>query len=237
MSYNNYLDGDAAWNCVCEFTNPTCVIVKHTNPCGVASVGPNTGLLEAYQLAVRADPVSAFGGIVAFNVEVDEALAREIREFRSPSDGETRMFYEIVIAPKYTEKGLQMLKGKSKTLRILEAQPTKAGRRSLRQIGGGWLLQDSDDLTPDDLGFRVVTDKVPSLELVDDAQFAWLCCKHVKSNAIVVAKVCSQCWYSGIWWYFMEVLSFFVSLDIAGLLSTENLWWGSGFVIIVCSLD
>ncbi|CAK9192004.1 unnamed protein product [Sphagnum jensenii] len=188
MSYNNYLDGDAAWNCVCEFTNPTCVIVKHTNPCGVASVGPNTGLLEAYQLAVRADPVSAFGGIVAFNVEVDEALAREIREFRSPSDGETRMFYEIVIAPKYTEKGLQILKGKSKTLRILEAQPTKAGRRSLRQIGGGWLLQDSDDLTPDDLGFRVVTDKVPSLELVDDAQFAWLCCKHVKSNAIVVAK-------------------------------------------------
>jgi phosphoribosylaminoimidazolecarboxamide formyltransferase/IMP cyclohydrolase len=198
MSYNNYLDGDAAWNCVCEFTNPTCVIVKHTNPCGVASVGPNTGLLEAYQLAVRADPVSAFGGIVAFNVEVDEALAREIREFRSPSDGETRMFYEIVIAPKYTEKGLQILKGKSKTLRILEAQPTKAGRRSLRQIGGGWLLQDSDDLTPDDLGFRVVTDKVPSLELVDDAQFAWLCCKHVKSNAIVVAKVCSLCWYSGI---------------------------------------
>ncbi|CAK9857893.1 unnamed protein product [Sphagnum jensenii] len=188
MSYNNYLDGDAAWNCVCEFANPTCVIVKHTNPCGVASVGPNTGLLEAYQLAVRADPVSAFGGIVAFNVEVDEALAREIREFRSPSDGETRMFYEIVIAPKYTEKGLQILKGKSKTLRILEAQPTKAGRRSLRQIGGGWLLQDSDDLTPDDLGFRVVTDKVPSLELVDDAQFAWLCCKHVKSNAIVVAK-------------------------------------------------
>lgn len=72
MSYNNYLDADAAWNCVCEFNNPTCVVVKHTNPCGVASVGPNTGLLEAYRLAVRADPVSAFGGIVAFNVEVDE---------------------------------------------------------------------------------------------------------------------------------------------------------------------
>lgn len=72
MSYNNYLDTDAAWNCVCEFNNPTCVVVKHTNPCGVASVGPNQGLLEAYRLAVRADPVSAFGGIVAFNVEVDE---------------------------------------------------------------------------------------------------------------------------------------------------------------------
>ncbi|XP_073389753.1 uncharacterized protein [Physcomitrium patens] len=188
MSYNNYLDADAAWNCVCEFNNPTCVVVKHTNPCGVASVGPNQGLLEAYRLAVRADPVSAFGGIVAFNVEVDETLAREIREFRSPTDCETRMFYEIVVAPSYTEKGLEILKGKSKTLRILKAEHTKKGRRSLRQIGGGWLLQDSDDKTPEDLGFKVVTSKVPTLELVDDAQFAWLCCKHVKSNAIVVAK-------------------------------------------------
>lgn len=70
MSYNNYLDADAAWNCVCEFTIPTCVVVKHTNPCGVAS--SESDLLEAYRLAVRADPVSAFGGIVAFNVEVDE---------------------------------------------------------------------------------------------------------------------------------------------------------------------
>lgn len=99
------------------------------------------------------------------------------------------MFYEIVVAPSYTEKGLEILKGKSKTLRILKAEHTKKGRRSLRQIGGGWLLQDSDDKTPEDLGFRVVTSKVPTLELVDDAQFAWLCCKHVKSNAIVVAKV------------------------------------------------
>ncbi|CAM6089034.1 unnamed protein product [Calypogeia fissa] len=185
MSYNNYLDADAAWNCVSEFTSPTCVVVKHTNPCGVAS---NTDLLEAYRLAVRADPVSAFGGIVAFNVEVDEILAREIREFRSPTDGETRMFYEIVVAPKYTPKGLEVLKGKSKTLRILEAKPNTKGRRSLRQIGGGWLLQESDDLTPDDLGFRLVTERIPENKQVDDAMFAWLCCKHVKSNAIVVAK-------------------------------------------------
>lgn len=69
MSYNNYLDADAAWNCVSEFSNPTCVIVKHTNPCGVAS---RDDILEAYRLAVKADPVSAFGGIVAFNIEVDE---------------------------------------------------------------------------------------------------------------------------------------------------------------------
>ncbi|KAL3692847.1 hypothetical protein R1sor_006498 [Riccia sorocarpa] len=186
MSYNNYLDADAAWNCVCEFSTPTCVIVKHTNPCGVAS--SESDLLEAYRLAVRADPVSAFGGIVAFNVEVDEALAREIREYRSPTDGETRMFYEIVVAPKYTAKGLEVLKGKSKTLRILETEPSKRGRRSLRQVGGGWLLQEADDLTPDDIDFEVVTNKVPTLEQVEDAKFAWLCVKHVKSNAIVFAK-------------------------------------------------
>lgn len=113
MSYNNYLDADAAYSTACDFADPTCVIVKHTNPCGVASRGD---LLEAYRLAVIADPISAFGGIVAFNRPVDEALAREIREFRSPTDGETRMFYEIVIAPGYTPEGLEVLKGKSKTV-------------------------------------------------------------------------------------------------------------------------
>ncbi|KAJ6721239.1 BIFUNCTIONAL PURINE BIOSYNTHESIS PROTEIN PURH [Salix viminalis] len=158
MSYNNYLDADAAWNCVSEFQNPTCVIVKHTNPCGVASRGD---ILEAYRLAVKADPTSAFGGIVAFNIEVDEVLAKEIREFRSPTDGETRMFYEIVVAPKYTKKGLEILRGKSKTLRILEAK---------------------------NIQFKVVSDKSPAESELHDAEFAWLCVKHVKSNAIVIAK-------------------------------------------------
>ncbi|CAJ2638757.1 unnamed protein product [Trifolium pratense] len=185
MSYNNYLDADAAWNCVCEFRNPTCVVVKHTNPCGVAS---RDDILEAYRLAVKADPVSAFGGIVAFNVEVDEVLAKEIREFRSPTDGETRMFYEIVVAPSYTEKGLEILRGKSKTLRILEAKKNEAGKLSLRQVGGGWLAQDSDDLTPNDIKFNVVSDKTPQDGELHDAEFAWLCVKHVKSNAIVIAK-------------------------------------------------
>ncbi|CAI8595965.1 unnamed protein product [Vicia faba] len=185
MSYNNYLDADAAWNCVCEFRNPTCVVVKHTNPCGVAS---RDDILEAYRLAVKADPVSAFGGIVAFNVEVDEVLAKEIREFRSPTDGETRMFYEIVVAPSYTEKGLEILRGKSKTLRILEAKKNEAGKLSLRQVGGGWLAQDSDDLTPRDIKFNSVSEKTPQDGELRDAEFAWLCVKHVKSNAIVIAK-------------------------------------------------
>ncbi|KAL5718803.1 hypothetical protein ACHQM5_011670 [Ranunculus cassubicifolius] len=185
MSYNNYLDADAAWNCVSEFENPTCVVVKHTNPCGVAS---RDNIIEAYRLAVKADPVSAFGGIVAFNVEVDEDLAKDIREFRSPTDGETRMFYEIVVAPKYTERGLEVLRGKSKTLRILEATKNNKGKVSLRQVGGGWLVQDSDDLTPQDIQFKVVNENTPQENQLRDAEFAWLCVKHVKSNAIVIAK-------------------------------------------------
>ncbi|GAV81098.1 AICARFT_IMPCHas domain-containing protein/MGS domain-containing protein [Cephalotus follicularis] len=185
MSYNNYLDADAAWNCVSEFKYPTCVVVKHTNPCGVAS---RDDILEAYRLAVKADPVSAFGGIVAFNIEVDEALAKEIREFRSPTDGETRMFYEIVVAPKYTKKGLEILCGKSKTLRILEANKNEKGKLSLRQVSGGWLAQNSDDLTPEDIKFNVVSEKTPKETELRDVEFAWLCVKHVKSNAIVVAK-------------------------------------------------
>eukprot|EP00897_Mesotaenium_endlicherianum_P010343 jgi/Mesen1/9337/ME000061S08783 len=163
MSYNNYLDSDAAWNCVSEFKEPTCVVVKHTNPCGVASSGSD--LLEAYRQAVRADPISAFGGIVAFNVPVTEELARELREFRSPTDGETRMFYEIVVAPAYTEKGLE--------------------------VAGGWLLQDADDITGSDgdVEFKVVTEKQPSEDEIRDVKFAWLCCKHVKSNAITAGRL------------------------------------------------
>lgn len=116
-------------------------------------------------------------------------LAKEIREFRSPTDGETRMFYEIVVAPKYSKKGLEILRGKSKTLRILEASKNKKGKLSLRQVGGGWLAQDSDDLTPEDIEFNLVSDKIPQENELSDAKFAWLCVKHVKSNAIVIAKV------------------------------------------------
>ncbi|ONK65813.1 uncharacterized protein A4U43_C06F1230 [Asparagus officinalis] len=185
MSYNNYLDADAAWNCVSEFKDPTCVVVKHTNPCGVAS---RQDIIEAYRLAVKGDPVSAFGGIVAFNTTIDEDLAKEIREFRSPTDGETRMFYEIVVAPRYTEKGLEILRGKSKTLRILEAKKSEKGMLSLRQVGGGWLAQDADGLTPEDIKFNMMSEKAPEEQMLRDAEFAWLCVKHVKSNAIVIAK-------------------------------------------------
>ena len=185
MSYNNYLDADAAWNCVNDFPGPSCVVVKHTNPCGVAT---REDTLEAYRLAVRSDATSAFGGIVAFNREVDEALAKEIREFRSPNDGTTRMFYEIVIAPSYTPEGLTLLKGKSKDLRILEAKPRQKGGRSYRQAGGGWLVQDADERGPDDIELRVVTMTAPTAEQLADLKFAWRCVKHVKSNAITIAR-------------------------------------------------
>lgn len=99
------------------------------------------------------------------------------------------MFYEIVVAPKYTEKGLEILRGKSKTLRILEAKKSEKGMLSLRQVGGGWLAQDSDGLTPEDVKFNVMSKRVPQEAEHHDAEFAWLCVKHVKSNAIVIAKV------------------------------------------------
>mmetsp|Transcript_1941 Transcript_1941/g.3327 ORF Transcript_1941/g.3327 Transcript_1941/m.3327 type:complete len:612 (+) Transcript_1941:57-1892(+) len=190
MSYNNYLDTEAAFTAVCDFDAPTCVIVKHTNPCGVASAPSDSSedLLEAYRLAVRADPISAFGGIVAFNRPLTVELAKEIREFRSPTDDDTRMFYEIVVAPGYTEEGLATLKGKSKTLRILEAQPRNSGARQLRQVGGGWLYQDVDALKPADITFTCVSEKQPTEQEMKDIKFAWSCVKHVKSNAITIAK-------------------------------------------------
>lgn len=200
MSYNNYLDADAAFTTVSDFGVPACVVVKHTNPCGVATVSPSSeeggaALIEAYRDAVRADPISAFGGIVAFNREVDADLAREIREFRSPTDGETRMFYEIVIAPSYSAEGLEILKGKSKALRILEAPLRPPTGRQLRQVSGGWLWQGPDDLTPGGSGgekktieFTVVSEAQPTPAMLEDLATAWRCVKHVKSNAIAVAK-------------------------------------------------
>ena len=185
LSYNNYLDADAAWNCVNDFEDPTSVIVKHTNPCGIAS---RNDLQEAYRLAVHGDPTSAFGGIVAFNRTVDEKLAQEIREFRNPNDEKTRMFYELVIAPSFTEKGLEILKGKSKDLRILEAKPLKKNHRSLRQIGGGWLTQNADSVTPENIEMNIVSQRKPTATEMSDLKFAWRCVKHIKSNAIVIAK-------------------------------------------------
>lgn len=160
--------------------------------------------------------MSAFGGIVAFNTTLDETLAREIREFRcapghsviafisdedekqciinsscrnlcrSPVDGESRMFYEIVIAPSFTADGLETLKGKSKNLRILQAKPRKKGGTSMRQVGGGMLVQSSDDIRSDEIEFECVSNVDDCVS--EDVRLAWACVKYVKSNAIAIAK-------------------------------------------------
>ncbi|HSQ24171.1 MAG TPA: bifunctional phosphoribosylaminoimidazolecarboxamide formyltransferase/IMP cyclohydrolase [Pyrinomonadaceae bacterium] len=175
MSFNNYVDADAAWQLVCDFDELACAIIKHTNPAGVALAAHAE---EAYRRALACDPVSAFGGIVAFNRKVDQAAARAV----------TEIFTEVIIAPEYDASALDVLKTK-KNLRVLRANDTKAGQGiEYKQISGGMLLQTSDDhrLKRDDL--KVVTKRPPSDQEIDDLLFAWTVCKHTKSNAIVYAR-------------------------------------------------
>ncbi|HYY59126.1 MAG TPA: bifunctional phosphoribosylaminoimidazolecarboxamide formyltransferase/IMP cyclohydrolase, partial [Pyrinomonadaceae bacterium] len=175
MSFNNYVDADAAWQLVSDFDETTCAIIKHTNPAGVGSA-PSAE--EAYRRALATDPVSAFGGIVAFNRQVDLSAARAV----------TEIFTEVIIAPDYDAEALEALKGK-KNLRVLRAgaAPRLAGLE-YRQITGGMLVQtrDSHRLSRSDL--RVVTERAPSEEEVRALLFAWTVSKHTKSNAIVYAR-------------------------------------------------
>lgn len=175
MSYNNYVDADAAWNLVDEFEGTACAIIKHTNPAGVAT---GATAEEAYRKALATDPVSAFGGIIAFNSEVDEAAARAVIE----------IFAEVVVAPEYDGDALDVLRTK-KNLRILLIDPDiyDAGIE-FRQISGGMLLQEFDEekLDPNDL--RVVSARKPSDDEMAALLFAWKVAKHTKSNAIVYAR-------------------------------------------------
>jgi phosphoribosylaminoimidazolecarboxamide formyltransferase / IMP cyclohydrolase len=185
LSFNNLLDLDAALNCVASFTVPATVIIKHTNPCGLACAD---SLLEAYRHAHSGDPVSAYGGVLGFNREVDRATAAEL----SP------MFYEAIIAPSYSEAALEILAGK-KNLRLL-ATGTPVGpttvtaetddpyRLDIRRISGGLLVQTPDSLTAQDIQCSPVTERTPTLDEVTDLLFAWKAVLHVKSNAIVLAK-------------------------------------------------
>jgi phosphoribosylaminoimidazolecarboxamide formyltransferase/IMP cyclohydrolase len=170
MSYNNYIDAEAAWALVNDFGSLACAIIKHTNPSGVA-LGANN--LEAYKRALQTDPVSAFGGIVAFNQPLDADTAKVV----------TEIFTEVVIAPDYTLGALSVLEGK-KNLRVLKAEPAQE-KLEYRTISGGMLVQDRDlqKVSPADL--KVVTERAPSEEELRALLFAWQVCKHVKSNAIV----------------------------------------------------
>ena len=180
LSYNNIADADAAWECVKSFNTPACVIVKHANPCGVA-LGANAA--EAYSKALKTDPTSAFGGIIAFNTEVDGATAEQV----------TQLFMEVMIAPSYTAEALSILATK-KNARVLQiALPTggasawEQGRNAqdVKRIGSGLLIQSADnhELKLSDL--KVVTKTQPTPQQLQDMLFAWTVGKYVKSNAIV----------------------------------------------------
>jgi phosphoribosylaminoimidazolecarboxamide formyltransferase/IMP cyclohydrolase len=181
LSYNNLVDVEAAWNLIGEFEEPACCIIKHTNPCGTA-VG--TSLAEAYMKAHEADPVSAFGSIIALNRYVDGATAVEL----------AKLFVEAIIAPGYERAALETLSAK-KNLRLLALArdlsssnaPSPMFRLELKRVAGGILLQDADDvlLGPES---RVVTKRSPTDRENQDLHFAWRVAKHVKSNAIVLAE-------------------------------------------------
>ncbi len=174
MSYNNYIDADAAWRIVCDFDELACAIIKHTNPSGVG-IGANN--LEAYKRALATDPVSAFGGIVAFNKTVGADEAEAVSE----------IFTEVVIAPEFEEEALEIFR-KKKNLRVLRVeQPGDENLLEYRTISGGILVQELDDLriSADDL--KVVTKRQPTDAEIRALLFAWKVCKHVKSNAIVFA--------------------------------------------------
>ncbi|MBO0726555.1 MAG: bifunctional phosphoribosylaminoimidazolecarboxamide formyltransferase/IMP cyclohydrolase, partial [Blastocatellia bacterium] len=197
LSYNNLIDSDAAWELIAELSRmhlldarakgaiephnlpSACAIIKHTNPCGV---GVASNPAEAFARARATDPVSAFGGIIAFSGMVDEAAAREIAE----------MFSEVIIAPDFTEEAKRVLSAK-KNLRVLKmgAAVADGGLRAsdfeIRRISGGALLQDRDAELLDEEKFEIVSDRKPTQSELRALRFAWAICKHVKSNAIVYA--------------------------------------------------
>jgi phosphoribosylaminoimidazolecarboxamide formyltransferase/IMP cyclohydrolase len=185
LSYVNLLDADAAWSAACDFPGPTAVIVKHMTPCGIAG---RDDLAEAFARAFEADPISAFGGIIAINRPVDGALAAAIRAAKHPTSGQ-RLFVEIIIAPAFTPEAVERL-SKSKDLRILEAPPVRMANRAFehRGIVGGMLIQEFDRIGGDPQELRVLTKRHPTDTELSDMKFAWLCAKHVKSNAVVLVK-------------------------------------------------
>jgi phosphoribosylaminoimidazolecarboxamide formyltransferase / IMP cyclohydrolase len=185
LGFNNYLDLDAALNAVANFKPPAAVVVKHTNPCGLAC---GDSLVESYRRAHGGDPISAYGGILGFNREVDEATAREL----------SQIFYEAIIAPGYSPEALDVLATK-KNLRLL-ATDSPIGPLSVktdahdpyqldvRRVSGGLLLQSADMISDTDIPRKVTSEREPTLDELTDLLFAWKVVQQVKSNAIVLAR-------------------------------------------------
>jgi phosphoribosylaminoimidazolecarboxamide formyltransferase / IMP cyclohydrolase len=177
LSYNNIADSDAAFECVRQFAEPACVIVKHANPCGVA-VASET--LAAYERAYRTDPTSAFGGIIAFNRPLTAMVAGAIVE---------RQFVEVIIAPEVEAEALEVC-ARKENVRVLATggiAPSKL-RHEYRSVNGGLLVQSRDESMVEASDLKVVTRRQPSPSELEDLLFAWRVCKFVKSNAIVYAK-------------------------------------------------
>lgn len=174
LSYNNLVDLDAAWQLILEFDRPAAAIIKHTNPCGCAE---QDSLVEAYGKALEADPISAFGGVLAFNREVDEEAAAEV----------AKLFVEAIAAPAFSDGALAVLKAK-KNLRLVRVIPGGGDEPVIKSISGGMLVQTADTGRLDRVSTKVVTKRAPTEAEWAALEFGWKACKHVKSNAIVYAK-------------------------------------------------
>ena len=177
LSYNNIVDADAAWECVRAFAEPACVIVKHANPCGVAEANE---VYDAYDLAFKTDPTSAFGGIIAFNRELDKATAKEIN---------SRQFVEVVLATSFEDAALEEL-AKKKNIRVLcvDLEQDNPYPGVIKKVSGGILIQSDDTLIVPESNLKCVTKRQPTQEEINDLMFAWKVAKFVKSNAIIYAK-------------------------------------------------
>ena len=174
LSYNNIADSDAAWECVKSFTVPTCVIIKHANPCGVAIDGT---LLGAYEKAFKTDSTSAFGGIIAFNGEVGMDVVNAMNE--------RKHFVEVLIAPSYTAEAKAALAAKQNLRVLVVPLGSDLNKLELKRVGGGLLVQTADDFTAQASGLKVVTKAQPTAQQIEDLLFAERVGKFVKSNAIV----------------------------------------------------
>ena len=177
MSFNNYVDAEAAWNLVQDFQETAVAIIKHTNPSGVGVGATNE---EAYRRALSTDPVSAFGGIVAFNQDVDAEVAASVID----------VFSEVIVAPGYDEEAIRIFSSK-KNLRVLRLPSTINNQRAnveYKQISGGFLVQDADTYKVVESDLKIVSKRQPTEAELRSMLLAWRVCKHVKSNAIVLAN-------------------------------------------------
>jgi len=177
LSYNNIVDADAAWECVRAFNDPACVIIKHANPCGVSE---SSSVFEAYDLAFKTDPTSAFGGIIALNRTLDTKTAQEIN---------SRQFVEVIIATDY-EEGALIEFAKKKNVRVLKVdlQQDNPYPGVIKKVSGGILIQSDDTYAVPREDLKCVTKRQPTPDELDDLMFSWTVAKFVKSNAIVYVK-------------------------------------------------